>query len=150
VYWLAAIVTLLALGGGRAEARGAQQTNPEMDYFPVGKRLPKGLADFQAFGLFRKMQGGKIQMSGWVMPNRNDPDSAVPMQTVRVRGRGLFFSAKTGKGAVVTFEGKFLKSGDLTRYADSAAPVVEGRVRKQIRGKKVADGILRFTCGIGG
>jgi hypothetical protein len=130
----------------------AQQTNPDMMYFVQGEKYPKGLSDFQAFGLYREQtKGSKLTFHGWVMTDREDPDnSTCDMESVRVSGPSLSFAAKTRKGLRFTFDGRFLHSGDFRRYAGKDVPVVEGVVRKYRSGKKLAEANARFTCGAGG
>jgi hypothetical protein len=123
-----------------------------VNYFVLGEKYPKDLGDFQAFGLFRKgTSGGKAKFDGWVMTNREDPNSSsFDMKTIRMEGKHLAFTTVSHKGTVFTFAGRFLRSGDLQKYFHKEVSVVEGVVRKFRKGKKVAEGKMRFTCGIGG
>jgi hypothetical protein len=147
VYVVAIVAVSLTLTG---PAR-AQQTNPEMQYYVIGEKYPKGLSDFQAFGLFRKAAGGKARYDGWVMSNLEDPDgSVVDMASVRVEGKKLAFRTKPKKSISFAFDGVFLKSGDFKRWIHSETAVVEGRVRKLRGGRTVAEGTIRFHCGSGG
>lgn len=140
---------LPVLSPGQASA---QQTNPEVQFYVLGDKYPKGLSDFQAFGLFRKETGrGKPAFSGWVMSDRDDPNgSAFDMGTIRLRGKRLAFTTVSHKGLVFTFDGQFLRSGDFRPYFNRQVPVVEGMVRKFRKGRKVAEARMRFSCGSGG
>jgi hypothetical protein len=144
--WLAAIIMLASL------TAAAQQTNAEVMYFVQGEKYAKGLGDFQAFGLSREQaKGGKFHFSGWIMTDREDPDNSTSdMDSVKVNGPNLSFSGKARKGIRFTFDGRFLQSGDFTKYLNKDIPVVEGVVRKYHNGQKVAEGKERFTCGSGG
>lgn len=147
-----AVATALAVGCLASCLGGAlaQQTNPEVQYYAVGK-APKGLSDFQALGLFRKVAGGKVHYDGWVMTDLEHPnDSAADMATLRVAGKRLTFTSKAKKGTSFSFDGVFLKSGDLKRWFNTDTPVLQGRVRKMRRGRVVAEGVMRFRCGMGG
>jgi hypothetical protein len=130
----------------------AQQTNPEVQYYVLGEKYPKGLNDFQAFGLFRKeTAGGKVKLDGWVMSDREDPnDSTVTMKSLRLDGKHLTFTAQTHKGITFKFDGRFLRSGDFKPYFNKPVPIVEGMVRKLRKGRTLAEAKMRFTCGVGG
>jgi hypothetical protein len=146
--------TLLALGilVALPFCATGQQTNSEVNYFVLGEKYPKGLGDFQAFGLFRKeTSGGKVKLDGWVMTSREAPDnSSFDIKTIRLEGKHLAFTTVSHEGLVFTFDGQFLRSGDFKPYFNKEIPVVEGTVRKFRKGKKVAEAKMRFTCGIGG
>lgn len=129
----------------------AQQTNPDMMYFVQGEKYPRGLSDFQAFGLSRRATRSGAVFSGWVMADRSNPDdSTIEMKTVRVQGQSLSFTTKPRQGTVFAFDGRFLKRGDFQRFYGDAVAVVEGTARKLRGGKTVARARLRFTCGTGG
>jgi hypothetical protein len=130
---------------------GAQQSNPEVDYFVLGEKYPRGLSDFQAFGLFRQeTKSGRPRYSGWLMTDREHPDrSTSAMKALRLTGRRLSFTATTRAGLVMTFDGRFLRGGDLRPFFNKDIPVVEGVARKFRKGRKVAEGKMRFTCGTG-
>ncbi|MCC6445118.1 MAG: hypothetical protein IT210_16875 [Armatimonadetes bacterium] len=127
----------------------AQQTNPSMTvYFAVGEKYPKGLSDFQCFGLARK---GKNKFEGWVMTDRENPDnSTLDMKTVRLDGKRLLFRTVNRKGLAFSFQGRFLRAGDMSRFYGHQTPVIEGTVRKFLKGKKAAQGKMRFYTGPAG
>jgi hypothetical protein len=153
IYWtrIAGFVSIVVLVLPPFPAR-AQQTNPDVMYFVLGEKYPKGLNDFQVFGLSREAtKGSKPRFHGWVMRDREDPDnSTCDMETVQIKGQNLSFNTKTRQGVRFTFDGRFLRSGDFQPFFKTTVPVVEGIVRKYCNGKKVAEGKTRFTCGSGG
>jgi hypothetical protein len=129
----------------------AQQTNHEVQYYVLGEKYPKGLNDFQAFGLFRNQSGGHVRLEGWVMTDRDNPnESSTNMKSLRLDGKHLRFTARARKGITFTFDGQFLRSGDFKPYFNKQVPVVEGTVRKLRKGRKIAEAKMRFTCGTGG
>ncbi|MES2464601.1 MAG: hypothetical protein V4671_28905 [Armatimonadota bacterium] len=130
----------------------AQQTNKEVMYFVQGNKYPKGLTEFQAFGLSRKVaRSGSPSYTGWVMTDRGDPDgSTTEIKAIRLNGPRLSFTTTTAKGVVLSFNGRFLRRGDFRPYFGKDTPVIEGVVRKSLKGRKIAEGKMRFTCGIGG
>jgi hypothetical protein len=147
---LAAVAALVAIGLVSGMA-GAQQTNHEMQFYPLGERLPKGLTDFQAFGLFRSVEGGKVRLEGWAMADRSNPnESSFDMASVHLDGKKLAFTTRPWKGRTFAFSGVFLRRGDFTPYLNKRVPVLSGTVRKFRGGKKVAEAIMRFRCGAGG
>lgn len=146
-----ALLAASALPSIRPSPAAAQQTNHEMQFYVLGKKHPRGLSDFQAFGLFRSGRNGKVRLEGWAMANRSNPTgSTVDMAYVRQTGKRLIFATKPRNGRTFTFSGTFLRSGDFTPYLNKQIPVVEGTVRKFRNGRKVAEGMMRFTCGAGG
>ena len=141
-------VTLIVLSACLADA---QQVDPKVMFFALEGGVPRGLRDLQAFGLSRETTAhGAPHLSGWVMTDRDDPDSSTSdMRTVRDDGRTLSFTAKTKQGYLVTFDGRFLHRGNLRPFLNKGVPVVEGVARKFRAGRKVAEGRIRFSCGTG-
>ena len=107
-------------------------------FFPVGK-LPKGLSDFQCFGL-NPVEGKPSKVEGWVMMDRENPnESTVTTKTLSLSHGRLRFTTAARNGISFRFEGKLTGSKEA-----------EGLVTKLRSGRKTAQGRIRFSAGSGG
>jgi len=131
----------------QAAGQRAEKFNPFTMFFVLG-RYPAGLSGFQCFGLNAEAKKAeKPPYSGYVLTDLGDPsNSAIEMKSIHLSGRNLRFATESRRGLVFTFEGRFLRDGDLTRFSRKKIPLVEGIARKFVNGKKRAQSRMRFYC----
>ncbi|HKO96588.1 MAG TPA: hypothetical protein VJU86_06340 [Pyrinomonadaceae bacterium] len=115
-------------------------------YFSLIGKPPKGFESFDTIQYWKKSQ----EQSG---PDISERLSGVNLSggrvyryaSVSVNRKNFGFTTKKIRGVSFSFQGRFLRTDFLEEGFDMDRPVVEGKLRKYLNGKKVAEANVRLS-----
>lgn len=130
-----------------APVQSGAEFNPYTGYFVLGE-TPSGFAAIKYLEFKRSEEtGGSARPEGFIVTDLSDPERGlIGLTKIVIRGRKLAFRTDRQQGVVYSFEGRFLRGGDLKRFSRQKIAVIEGMASKYERGRKVAAGRMRFYC----